>query len=306
MSKINFRMIKQLWMYLSVAEELHFGRAATRLGISQPSLTEQIKILEYTLKIHLFERSRRGTQLTPAGLALLPSVQHFMHQVNTLENTVHEIIDGKTGILQIGAITASMLETIPPLLDMLASQYPDITVYVKEIDSSEAIHALQTGELDVAFVRLDEATKSGIETKILSKDALGVALPLDHKLSSNSSPISISELKSEKFVMSSRRVSPVYFDMLVSICRKHGFSPLIHHEVKSIASQIAYVGCGQGIALVPMGVAVLTPKNVTIKPIIENITIITSAMVWNTQRHNPIVSLVKEFYATQPKLVSLD
>ncbi len=293
-------MIKQLWMYLAVAEELHFGRAASRLGMSQPPLTEQIKILEHTLKIKLFERSRRGTQLTPAGLALLPAVQSFIHQVETLENTVHEIIDGKTGILQIGAITASMLETIPPLLDMFASHYPEITVYVKEIDSSEAIHALQTGELDIAFVRLDEVTTAGIETKILNEDVLGVALPLDHKLN-NSSHVSISELKAEKFVMSSRRVSPVYFDMLVSICRKHGFSPLIHHEVKSIASKIAYVGCAQGIALVPMGMSVLAPKNVTIKPLIENVTIVTSAMAWNNQRHNPIVSLVKKFYTEQEK-----
>lgn len=293
-------MIKQLWMYLAVAEEVHFGRAATRLGISQPSLTEQIKILEHTLKIQLFERSRRGTQLTPAGSALLPAVQSFMHQVDTLENTVHEIIDGKTGILQIGAITASMLETIPPLLDMLAIHYPEITVYVKEIDSSEAIHSLQTGELDVAFVRLDEMTNSGVETKILSEDVLGVALPLDHKLN-NSSPVSIYELISENFVMSSRRVSPVYFDRLVSICRKHGFSPRIQHEVKSISSQIAYVGCGQGIALVPMGMSKLVPKNVIVKPLSENVTIVTSAMAWNNQRHNPMVSLVKNFYAKQPE-----
>lgn len=296
MNTVNFRLIKQLGMFMAVAEELHFGRAAMRLGMSQPPLTKQIQILEHSLKIKLFERSRRGTKLSLAGKAILPAVKQFAYQTEILEKVIQEVICGKTGILQVGAITSAMLETVPNILTQLKKKHPEVTVYVKEIDSVEAIPALETGELDIAFVRLDGKTKSGIETKILSKDVLAVAMPKTHEFC-QSSQISIADLEPEQFVMSSRQVSPAYFDMLVSICRKHGFSPRVLHEVRSIASQIAYVGCNQGIALVPISMAKLAPSNVVFKPLTEDITIVTSAMAWSSHRHNPIIKVIRELYA---------
>ena len=293
MSTINFRLVKQLWMFLAVAEELHFGRASQRLGMSQPSLTEQIKILENALKITLFDRSRRGTKLLPAGAAILPAVKQFASQMENLQSVVQEVVRGQTAVLRIGAITSAMLETVPPLLEALEKQYPKLTVFVKEIDSVEAIPALEAGELDLAFVRLDDdGTQSGIETMRLANDKLAIALPQDHKLCSHSD-ISMTALESEQFIMSSRKVSPAYFDMLVSECRKYGFSPRILHEVRSVASQIAYVSCGQGVALVPQSMAKFAPDNVSVKPLSENITVITSAMAWNTKRHTPMIHTVK-------------
>lgn len=91
MSKIDYRLIKQLYLFLAVAEEEHFGRAAARLGMSQPPLTEQIKILEQSLKLTLFERSRRGTALSPAGKAILPQVKRFVDHMASLEKMVKEV-----------------------------------------------------------------------------------------------------------------------------------------------------------------------------------------------------------------------
>jgi len=296
MSTINFRLVKQLWMFLAVAEELHFGRAAARLGMSQPPLTEQIKVLEASLSMTLFERSRRGTKLTPAGAAILPAVKQFSRQVENLEKIVREVAKGQTGVLQVGAITSAMLETVPPLLNKLKQRFPELTVFVQEIDSVEAIPALENGELDIAFVRLDGETKSGIETLNLTEDRLAVALPISHPLATHTE-IAIAKLEPEQIVMSSRKVSPIYFDMLVSACRKHGFSPRILHEVRSISSQIAYVSCGQGVALVPKGVEKLTPQNVVVKPLKEKIMIVTSAMAWNSNRYHPLISTVRELLA---------
>jgi len=303
MSAINFRLIKQLWMFQAVAEELHFGRAATRLGMSQPPLTEQIKVLEQALKVILFERSRRGTRLTPAGAAILPAVKQFAYHVESLEKVVREVARGQTAVLQVGAITSAMLETVPPLLDKLKQRYPELTVYIREIDSVEAIPALEKGELDLAFVRLDGETKSGIETLSLAKDRLAVAIPKDHELN-NQPQVSIVALEPEQFVMSSRQVSPAYFDMLVSVCRRHGFSPRVLYEVRSISSQIAYVGCGQGVALVPSGMAKLAPDNVLVKPLKEEIMVVTSAMAWNSHRHHPMIHIVKELLAGSVKLTN--
>ena len=285
---IDFRLIRQLWMFLAVAEEQHFGRAAQRLNMSQPPLTEQIKVLEQSLKLQLFERSRRGTQLSPAGAAILPAVRQFAGQVEHLERVVREVAAGQSGVLHVGAITSAMLETVPPLLEALKRAHPHLTVFVKEIDSVEAVPALEAGELDLAFVRLDGEIGSDISTIPLAEDRLAVALPKEHPLSAQPR-IRLNALAKEHLVMSSRQVSPVYFDLLASVCRTHGFAPRVLHEVRSVTSQIAYVSCGQGVALVPAFMRRLAPENVVIRPLKEQIMVVTAAAAWNAKRHHPMV-----------------
>ncbi|MGF6528100.1 LysR substrate-binding domain-containing protein [Variovorax sp. PvP013] len=285
---IDFRLVKQLWMFLAVAEEEHFGRAAQRLNMSQPPLTEQIKVLEQALKLQLFERSRRGTKLSPAGAAILPAVRRFAGQVEQLERVVREVAAGQSGVLHVGAITSAMLEIVPPLLEALKRAHPHLTVFVKEIDSVDAVPALEAGELDLAFVRLDGKIGSDIATFALAEDRLAVALPRNHPLAAQPR-LRLNALSKEQLVMSSRQVSPVYFDMLTGVCRAHGFAPRVTHEVRSVTSQIAYVSCGQGLALVPASMKKLAPENVVIRPLKERIMVVTAAAAWNLKRHHPMV-----------------
>ncbi|MBF5007959.1 LysR substrate-binding domain-containing protein [Diaphorobacter caeni] len=297
---IDFRLIRQLWMFLAVAEELHFGRAAQRLSMSQPPLTEQIKVLEQSLKMQLFERSRRGTQLSPAGAAILPAVRQFAGQVEQLERVVREVASGQSGVLHVGAITSAMLETVPPLLDALKRAHPHLTVFVKEIDSVEAIPALEAGELDLAFARLDGEVGSDIATITMQEDRLAVALTKNHPLAAQPR-IRLKSLGAEQLVMSSRQVSPVYFDMLTSICRTHGFAPRVLHEVRSVTSQIAYVSCGQGVALVPSSMRRLVPENVVVRPLRERVVVVTAAAAWNKSRHHPMVDEAVAWLRSQAK-----
>ncbi|MCY1551445.1 LysR substrate binding domain protein [compost metagenome] len=95
--------------------------------------------------------------------------------------------------------------------------------------------------------------------------------------------------------MSSRQVSPVYFDMLTAICRSHGFTPRVLHEVRSVSSQIAYVGCGQGVALVPASMKKLAPENVVIRPLKEKVMVVTAALAWNAARYHPLVDVAVEW-----------
>ena len=294
MSTIDFRLIRQLWMFLAVAEERHFGRAAARLGMSQPPLTEQIKVLEQSLKLQLFERSRRGTQLSAAGAAILPAVRQFAGQVEHLERVVREVASGQSGVLHVGAITSAMLDTVPPLLNELKRAHPSLTVFVREIDSVEAVPALLSGELDMAFVRIDGDVGEGISTLPLTEDRLAVALPDGHKLAALPR-VRLQSLAAEQLVMSSRQVSPVYFDMLTAICRAHGFTPRVLHEVRSVASQVAYVGCGQGVALVPASMKKLAPANVVIRPLKEKVMVVTAALAWNTARFHPLVEVAVQW-----------
>jgi DNA-binding transcriptional LysR family regulator len=298
MSTIDFRLIRQLWMFLAVAEEQHFGRAAARLGMSQPPLTEQIKVLEQSLKLRLFERSRQGTRLSPAGAAILPAVRQFAGQVEQLERIVKEVAAGQSGVLHVGAITSAMLDTIPPVLDRLRELHPHLTVFVREIDSVEAVPGLEAGELDLAFARLDGEIGSSIATLPLTEDRLAVALPTNHPLAALPR-VRLQSLATEQLVMSARQVSPVYFDMLTAVCHSHGFAPRILHEVRSVTSQIAYVSCGQGVALVPSSMRKLAPANVVIRPLKEKLMVVTAALAWNANRHHPMVDVVVSWLKSQ-------
>ncbi|HTD05080.1 LysR family transcriptional regulator [Undibacterium sp.] len=288
---VNFRLIRHLWLFLAVAEEKHFGRAAKRLGMSQPPLTEQIQVLEQALKVKLFDRSRRGAQLTAVGAAILPAVRKFADQLERLELAVQEATAGQTGVLTIGAITSAMLDVLPPLMERLKSDYPQLTVSVKEIDSAEAIPALESGDIDLAFARLEGDFGTDIQAIPLTEDRLMVALPRTHRLA-KTPHIRLASLSEDEFVMFSRRVSPVYFDSLVASCRESGFSPRVLHEVRTVVSQIAFVGCGQGIALVPSGLRKMAPENVVMRPLKENLSVVTTAMAWSSARKNPIVDAI--------------
>ena len=300
-STIDFRLIRQLWMFLAVAEEQHFGRAAQKLNMSQPPLTEEIKVLEQSLKLQLFERSRRGTPLSPAGAAILPVVRQFAGQVERLEQVVREVAAGQSGVLHVGAATSAMLETVPPMLEALKRSHPQLTVFVKEIDSMEAIPALEAGELDLAFARLDGEVGSGIATMPLAEERLAVAMQKDHPLAALPS-VRIRSLADESLVMSSRERSPVYFDLLTSVCRAHGFAPRVLHEVRTITSQVAYVGCGQGVALVPSSMRRLAPENVVVRPLKERIMVVAAALAWNVNRYNPMVDEAVAWLRSRGKL----
>lgn len=288
---INFRLIRHLWLFLAVAEEQNFGRAAKRLGMSQPPLSEQIQVLEHALKVKLFDRSRRGATLTPVGAAILPAVRKFAEQLERLELAVEEAVAGQTGMLTIGAISTAMFDVLPGLIEQLKHAYPQLTVSVREIDSVEAVPALESGDIDLAFARLDGDLGHTIRSLPLLEDRLMVALPGDHPLASRSR-ISLASLANEPLVMFSRKVSPVYFDNLIATCRASGFSPRVLHEVRSVASQIAFVSYGQGIALVPAALKKLAPDNVVFRPLSQQLNVVTTAVAWNAERSNPLVEEV--------------
>lgn len=286
---INFRLIRHLWLFLAVAEEQHFGRAAKRLGMSQPPLTEQIQVLEHALKVKLFERSRRGAQLTPVGQAILPAVRKFAAQIEQLELAVREAASGQSGTLTIGAIATAMVEVLPPVLDRLRAAQPNLTILIREIDSADAVPALESGDVDLALARLQGELGASIDSLPLTRDRLAVALPASHPLA-GSRKVKMASLADEPFVMFARRVSPVYFDSIIAACRAHGFSPRILHDVRTVSAQVAFVSCGQGIALVPSMMGRLAPDNVVLRPLSEDIDVVTIAAAWSTRSKNPLVT----------------
>lgn len=289
---INFRILRHLWLFLAVAEERHFGRAAKRMGMSQPPLTKQIQVLEHVLKVKLFERSQSGVLLTPAGQAILPAVQRFAEQVQRLELSVRQATTGHAAVLTVGTITSAMFDVLPEIIELVKESHPDITISLKEADTASAIAALEKGDMDVAFVRLD-GSYGAVTAVPLIKDKLAVALPSDHKLAGHKS-IKLADISDENFVLFPRSISPAYFDNVVSACRSAGFSPRILHEATSVSSQLAFVACGQGVAIVPSALEKMNTTGVKTKPLRDTVDVVTIAVAWNKHRPNSSVDMLVE------------
>jgi DNA-binding transcriptional LysR family regulator len=203
-------------------------------------------------------------------------------------------------VLTIGAITHAMIDVLPPLIDRFKSEHPQITVTVREIDSAEAITALESGDIDLAFARLEGNLGKNIRSLPLTEDRLAVAIPRDHPLAARTR-LTLANLVDEPMVMSSRQVSPNYFDYLIGVCNAHGLSPRVLHEVRSVTSQIAFVSCGQGVALVPASMKKLAPANVILKPLTPRLSVVTAAVVWNGARANPLVEALLALLPTGAK-----
>src|SRR4051812_38949899 len=152
---VDFRFLRHLWSFLAIAEERHFGRAAKRLGISQPPLSQQIQILEQALGFKLFVRSRRGAELTPQGAAILPAVKRFAEQGAHMEAAVSEARLGRAEVIHVGAITSAIVDILPSVFRITRERHPHVTLALTETDSSAAIDALLNGDIDIAFARFD-------------------------------------------------------------------------------------------------------------------------------------------------------
>src|SRR6202012_5957628 len=178
---IDFRLLRHFSYFLAVADERHFGRAAKRLGMSQPPLSQQIPVLEKSLGVRLFERSRQGAHLTREGAAILAPVQRFMEHAQRLQQAVTEARQGRTDIVTVGSINSAMFDVMPQLMRAVRLSYPHISLSVTEMQSAEALAAVQSDEIDIALARFDDRI-SALEARPLVHDHLVLVLPIDHAL----------------------------------------------------------------------------------------------------------------------------
>jgi DNA-binding transcriptional LysR family regulator len=284
---IDFRLLRHFWYFLAVAEERHFGKAAKRLGMSQPPLSQQIQVLEKSLGVKLFERSRQGVRLTKQGTEILGPVQRFMEHAQRLQLAVLDARQGRNTSVTIGAVNAALFYVIPKLTRVAKKRFPHLSLPVAEMDSASALIAVRNGEIDIAMARFDQKI-SALEVRPISKDLLVAVLPIDHPLTQRDR-ISLLDLADENLVMSPRQASPGFFDQIISACRDVGFSPRIVYEVRSLVSQIALVGCANAIGLVPSRSMRFGGDHVVFRSLIEPIEVVTIAAAWDPARRKDTV-----------------
>jgi DNA-binding transcriptional LysR family regulator len=244
--------LAQLRVFVVLAEELHFGKAATRLRVAQPALSQQIARLEARLKFRVFDRTSRRVMLTAAGASFLERVRVILGEIDSAVRTGREIASGNVGTVRAGYIATAMLTLLPRIVREFRARHPGVRIELREMSSAPQIESLLQGELDVAIT-----TGSPDDDSLLCfearRDPLVAVLPKDSPIprSKSTSPKS---LAGNPLIIFPRAQAPAFYDQVVKLCRDSGFDPNIDQEAQSWHMIAQLVSSEMGVAIAPESV----------------------------------------------------
>ena len=261
--------LRHLRYFVAVAEELHFTRAAERLHIAQPPLSQQIRALEDELGVQLLQRTRRSVALTDAGAALLERARTMLALAQALPEELRRIACGEAGELRIGFTSTLPLTKV--LRDIVADHrrtHPEVVLTLRELHTSAQFEALRRGELDVGFVRYNERPPEGIHLQVLRRDPLRLVLPAAHRFSQRRS-VSIADCRDERFIGFPSSAGTGMRPLLKRLCAQAGFEPLIAQEAGEATTQIGLVAVGLGVAVLPAPLEAVRIEGVSYVPLAD-------------------------------------
>ncbi len=281
-----------LHYFVMLAEELHFGRAAQRLCISQPPLSVAIRQLEEQLGAQLFERSSRGVRLTAAGEHLQSRARQLLALSRQAAQEARDIADGTRGHLRLGFVGSSLYRGLPQALAQMQRTHPDVRVDMLEANSAEQLLGVQQLRLDVALVHSIQPPE-GIASRLIASEPFVACLPADHALA-RAPAVDLTQLKGERLILFSSLVSPAYHQRIYEMCQAHGFAPEVRHEVRHWLSVIALVSLGQGVAVVPSALQRVGLPGLVFRPLAGAHPPSEMLAMWRREPDNPLVQALLE------------
>lgn len=288
---------RHLRYFLALAEELHFGRAARRLSISQPPLSLNIQQLEASVGAQLFVRSSRGVRLTAAGLAFVPRAQALLTQAQEAARHARDVEQGLVGRLQIGFVGAMLYRGLSQVLRQFQAQHPQLRVLLHELSSQEQLIELSHDRLDLGFVHTTRVPPE-LSRILVTRQPFVCCLPIAHPLAGQSS-LALSALRGEPFATVARAVSPDYHERIIALCNEAGFHPDIRYELRHWLSVVSLVSQGLGVALVPEGLRESHLPGTVFVPLDRETVPYDTYCLWKTERDNvPLLAFLDAVRAT--------
>jgi len=284
---LDLRLLRH---FVVLAEELHFGRAAQRLNISQPPLSKQVQQLEERLGVPLFDRDRRSVRLTPAGEILAREARRLLAQSELALRAVQNTTDGQVGRVRIGFVPAALFMKVEQVFRDIGEQLPGIQTAWEEMGSAEQVQALQQDRIDLGFAHAPQGL-GAMASRLVARATLAAAIPDRHPLAP-APALRLADLADESFISLPREVAPGFHDLAISICLEAGFSPRIQHYAHHFLSLISLVSMGQGVTIVPESLQRATVPGVTFKPLSDVTAHAEYSVIWNPRNRLPSVDRI--------------
>ncbi len=279
--------LKHLTSFVAVAERLSFVRAAGDLHLSQPALTAQIKHLEEELGVQLFIRNRRTVRLTEAGTLFLIEAKATLSRAALAVERVQKAARGEIGRLTIGFVSSAALAVVPSIVIAFRKKNPGVTLDLINLRTASQVKGLLDKSIDIGFLRLP-LSHEDLEITVIHRERFVVVLPRGHRLA-REKRMRIAQLRDEPFVAYGRQWAPGFFDSVVQLCTREGFSPNIIQETGEMYTAIALVAAGAGIAILPRSVVLAQSAKVIMKPLPQSSGISEIAIATRAKDQSPLV-----------------
>lgn len=288
--------LRQLKYFITVAEELHFGRAAEALHLSQPALSKQIQALEDSLKVQLFERTKHWVKLTIAGQKFLETARRILHEVEEGIQVTRQVADGQIGRLRIGFTETTLFSLAPTIVRTYREQYPQVELILTSGGTEAQVEALRTHQIDVGFVYLPIREPS-LSIHPLFEEVYIAGLPTTHRLARHRQ-IALQSLANEPLIFYPRSLAPVLYTNFVKCCEQSGFVPNIVQEAELAQTRLGLAAAGVGITFVLSNIQSLSAKGVVYRPLIGDFLMLKLALAWRQKEFSPVVHEFLKVFAT--------
>jgi DNA-binding transcriptional LysR family regulator len=279
--------LRHLRYFVAVAEELHFRRAAERLHMSQPPLSQQIRALENDVGVELLVRDRRGVSLTTAGRAFLAEAYNVLGAAEHAVAIAHQAARGDMGDLSIGFVGSTVYGLVPELLRAFGEEHPAVRVRLREMTSAAQMSALQVREIDIGFLR-PPVSAEGVTVETLFEEPLVVALPTDHPLA-GTARVDVRRLRDEAIVSLSPYEAPGLYTATEATLAAAGVVPHVVQTVTELPTAVGLVAAGLGVTLVPASLVGLNRSGVVYRPLKGRPHMVRFAVAYRSRSQPPVV-----------------
>jgi DNA-binding transcriptional LysR family regulator len=279
--------LRHLRYFVAVAEELHFGRAAARVRIAQPPLSQQIRQLEQELGVTLFTRANRRVDLTSAGRAFLEEATRVLTQAEQAVRTAQRASRGEIGRLAIGFVPSADLDVLPRVLRVWKARFPYVEIELHSLLPPAQVDALRDDRLQIGFLRLP-VDASGLVVAPILREPLLAALPRGHRLA-RSARVRLADLAEETMILFPSHVAPEYHDVFLGACRRAGFTPKVLHP-GSMQTNLGLVSAGLGVALMPASIRNLRRAGVVYRPLAPPVPQVEMAIAYRRDARSTVLA----------------
>ena len=285
--------LRQLRYFIAVAEEKHFGRAALRLHMTQPPLSQTIQGLEQMLGTALFIRTKRSVTLTAAGAALLPEAQRLLQQAAALPELARRAASGSAGLLSLSFISTADYSILPPLLLQFRARFPQVRIDLREATTDVQLDDLLLGKIDAGLLLppLPDKALAQLNYLPLLSEPLLAAVPQGSSFGKQRGrqAVSLKALADLPLIIFPRRISPAFHDTIIACFRDAGVTPHIGQEAIQMQTIIGLVSAGMGMALVPQSVSNLKRPGVEYRSLSDAAPLIETGLAWRRDNKSPVL-----------------